>query len=155
MLWNCWPNQEDEQDTQEVRMTRRKFAKAVSIGAAMGRVAPLALRGQGRGHVRTIVKALVFDTFGTVADWRGSIIAEGLAWSAARGGARNATIDWARFADRWRDGYGPAMERVRTGDLPWTKLDDLHRMILNSLMPEFGMNGLSEAERRRSHRSLE
>jgi 2-haloacid dehalogenase len=127
-------------------MTRRKFATAVRIGAAMGRVAPLALRGQGRGHVRTIVKALVFDTFGTVADWRGSIIAEGSAWSAARSDIKSSTIDWARFADRWRDGYGPAMERVRTGDLPWTKLDGLHRMILNDLMPEFGMNGLSEAE---------
>src|SRR6185503_17358462 len=104
-------------------MTRRKFAQAVSIAVAMERAAPLA-PGQGRGQVRTNVKALVFDTFGTVADWRGSIIAEGLAWSAARGGARSAPIDWARFADRWRDGYAPAMERVRKGDLPWTKLDD-------------------------------
>ena len=123
-------------------MTRRKFAKTVSIGAAMGRVATTALRGQSRVQV----KALVFDTFGTVVDWRGSIIAEGLAWSGAIGDAKDSTIDWARFADRWRDGYAPAMERVRTGDLPWTKLDDLHRMILNDLMPEFGMNGLSEAE---------
>lgn len=122
-------------------MTRRKFAKAVSAGAASRMLAP-ALRGQSRVQV----KALVFDTFGTVVDWRGSIIAEGLAWSGAIGDARDSTIDWARFADRWRDGYAPAMERVRTGDLPWTKLDDLHRMILNTLMPEFGMNGLSEAE---------
>jgi 2-haloacid dehalogenase len=123
-------------------MTRRKFAKAVSIGAAMGRVAAPPLRAQAR----TSVKALVFDTFGTVVDWRESIIAEGLAWSGAIGDAKDSTIDWARFADRWRDGYAPAMERVRTGDLPWTKLDDLHRMILNDLMLEFGMNGLSEAE---------
>jgi 2-haloacid dehalogenase len=123
-------------------MTRRKFAKAVSIGAAMGPVAAPPLRAQPR----TSVKALVFDTFGTVVDWRGSIIAEGLAWSGAIGDAKDSTVDWARFADRWRDGYAPAMERVRTGDLPWTKLDDLHRMILNDLMLEFGMNGLSEAE---------
>jgi 2-haloacid dehalogenase len=123
-------------------MTRRKFAKAVSIGAAMGRVAAPPLRAQPR----TSVKALVFDTFGTVVDWRGSIIAEGLAWSGAIGDAKDSTVDWARFADRWRTGYAPAMERVRTGDLPWTKLDDLHRMILNDLMLEFGMNGLSEAE---------
>ena len=123
-------------------MTRRKFAKAVSMGAAMAQVAPPPLRAQSRVQV----KALVFDTFGTVVDWRGSIIAEGLAWSGAIGDARDSTIDWARFADRWRDGYAPAMERVRTGDLPWTKLDDLHRTILNNLMPEFGMNGLGEAE---------
>ena len=122
-------------------MTRRKFAKAVSIGAALKMLAP-ALRAQ----MRLGVKALVFDTFGTVVDWRGSIIAEGLAWSGAIGDAKDSTIDWARFADRWRDGYAPAMERVRTGDLPWTKLDDLHRMLLNDLMPEFGMNGLSETE---------
>ena len=123
-------------------MTRRKFAKTVSIGAAMAQVATPPLRAQSRVQV----KALVFDTFGTVVDWRGSIIAEGLAWSGAIGNARDSTIDWARFADRWRNGYAPAMERVRKGDLPWTKLDDLHRMILNKLMPEFGMNGLSEAE---------
>jgi 2-haloacid dehalogenase len=123
-------------------MTRRKFAKAVSIGAAMAQVATPPLRPQSRMQV----KALVFDTFGTVVDWRGSIIAEGHAWSGAIGDARDSTIDWARFADRWRDGYAPAMERVRRGDLPWTKLDDLHRMLLNNLMPEFGMNGLSEAE---------
>ncbi len=121
-------------------MTRRKFAKAVSMGAASRMMAP-ALRAQ----TRTTVKAIVFDTFGTVVDWRGSIIAEGLAWSGAIGDAKDSTIDWPRFADRWRDGYAPAMERVRTGDLPWTKLDDLHRMILNNLMPEFGMNGLSES----------
>src|SRR4051812_3667872 len=110
-------------------MTRRKFAKAVSIGAA-SRITTTALRAQ----TRTSVKALIFDTFGTVVDWRGSIIAEGLAWSAEKGPAKPSSIDWARFADRWRDGYAPAMERVRTGDLPWTKLDDLHRMILNTLL---------------------
>jgi len=96
-----------------------------------------------RGQVRPPVKAVVFDTFGTVVDWRGSIIAEGAAW----GKSHNLTIDWAHFADRWRDGYGPAMQKVRTGELPWTKLDDLHRMLLEDLLKEFGMNGLSEAEK--------
>jgi len=127
-------------------MTRRKFAKAVGIGAAMGQVTPLALRGQATGKVPTTVKALLFDTFGTVVDWRGSIIAEGEAWSAAIGDAKDSTNDWARFADRWRDGYAPAMERVRTGELPWTKLDDLHRALLDDLMIEFNMNGLSEQD---------
>ncbi|MBZ5612354.1 MAG: haloacid dehalogenase type II [Acidobacteriia bacterium] len=88
-------------------------------------------------------KALVFDTFGTVVDWRGSIIAEGAAW----GQARNITIDWARFADRWRSGYGPAMNKVRKGELPWTKLDVLHRMILDDLLTEFNITGLSEEEK--------
>ncbi len=88
-------------------------------------------------------KALVFDTFGTVVDWRGSIIAEGTAWGKAHG----VDIDWARFADRWRSGYGPAMNKVRKGELPWTKLDALHRMILDQLLPEFNITGLSEEEK--------
>ncbi|HSR09628.1 MAG TPA: haloacid dehalogenase type II [Bryobacteraceae bacterium] len=114
-------------------MNRRTFAMG------MGAVAALALRGQGRPQV----KALVFDTFGTVVDWRGSIIAEGMAWSKGR----NFNVDWARFADRWRDGYAPAMEKVRKGEIPWTKLDDLHRMLLEDLLKEFGMTGLGEAEK--------
>jgi 2-haloacid dehalogenase len=80
-------------------------------------------------------KALIFDTFGTVVDWRGSIIAEGNAWSKTK----RVEIDWAGFADRWRAGYAPAMEKVRRGELPWTKLDDLHRMILDGLFMEFRM----------------
>ncbi len=80
-------------------------------------------------------KALVFDTFGTVVDWRGSIIEEGKTWSKTKG----VEIDWASFADRWRAGYQPAMDKVRKGQLPWTKLDDLHRMILDQLLMEFRM----------------
>ena len=76
-------------------MTRRKFAKAVSVGAAAAAVVAPALRAQAPPPV----KALVFDTFGTVVDWRGSIIAEGMAWSKAKG----VTVDWPRFADRWRE----------------------------------------------------
>src|SRR6476660_8571954 len=116
-------------------MNRRNFVQVVSIGAAAG----LRLRGQARPQV----KALVFDTFGTVVDWRGSIIEEGLVWAKGK----NLNVDWARFADRWRDGYAPAMEKVRKGQLPWTKLDDLHRMLLEDLLKEFGMTGLSEAEK--------
>jgi len=86
------------------------------------------------------IKALVFDVFGTVVDWRGSIVAEGEAWGKSKGLA----IDWARFADRWRNGYAPAMEKVRRGELPWTRLDALHRMLLEELLQEFGIAGLSE-----------
>ena len=88
-------------------------------------------------------KALIFDTFGTVVDWRGSIIEEGKAWGKTKG----VEIDWASFADRWRAGYAPSMEKVRKGELPWTKLDDLHRLILNKLLVDFGIAGkLSETE---------
>jgi 2-haloacid dehalogenase len=89
------------------------------------------------------VKALVFDIFGTVVDWRGSLIAEGMAW----GKAKNLNIDWVAFADRWRLGYKPAMDKVRKGLLPWTRLDDLHRMILDELLIEFKIEGLTEEEK--------
>jgi 2-haloacid dehalogenase len=88
------------------------------------------------------VKALVFDVFGTVVDWRSSIIRA----LEAFGREKRIEADWARLTDDWRAGYQPAMERVRTGDLPWTVLDDLHRMTLETLLPKFGVTGLSESE---------
>src|SRR5436190_2167433 len=84
------------------------------------------------------VKALTFDTFGTVVDYRSTIIAEGTALGKAKG----LKVDWAAFADAWRAGYAPAMNRVRTGELPWTKLDRLHRMTLDRLLVEFKITGL-------------
>lgn len=89
------------------------------------------------------VKALVFDVFGTVVDWRGSIVREGAQWSRAK----NLKVDWGRFADRWRAGYMPIMDRVRKGSLPWMKLDQLHRMLLDDLLVEFKITGLSEEEK--------
>ena len=81
------------------------------------------------------VKALAFDIFGTVVDWRGSLIAEG----RKLGRRKRIKADWAAFADAWRAGYRPAMDRVRRGELGWTKIDDLHRMILDGLIPGFGL----------------
>ena len=101
-------------------MNRRSF---ISTTAAFGLSAIALPRAKAAG---ALPKALVFDTFGTVVDWRGSIAAEGAEWGKAKG----LSLDWAKFADRWRAGYGPSMERVRKGELPWTKLDDLHRMVL-------------------------
>lgn len=89
------------------------------------------------------VKALAFDVFGTVVDWRGSIIREGTEW----GKKKNLQVDWAKFADHWRAGYGPAMDKVRKGQLPWSKLDALHRMILDDLLAEFKVTGLTEEEK--------
>jgi 2-haloacid dehalogenase len=88
------------------------------------------------------IKALTFDVFGTVVDWRGSIIAEGEALGARKG----MTVDWAGLVDAWRAGYQPAMARVRRGELPWTKLDALHRMTLDRLLDEFGVRGLDERD---------
>src|ERR1700741_428255 len=119
-------------------MTRRHVVKSAGIG-----VAAVALRGQDPAHVAASGKALVFDVFGTVVDWRGSIIEEGKAWGKAKG----ISVDWARFADQWRDGYMPSMDKVRKGEIPWTNLDHLHRTLLEDLLREFHIEGLSEEEK--------
>ena len=90
----------------------------------------------------TSVKALVFDTFGTVVDWRSSVAKEVEDLARRKG----FSVDGAKFADAWRGGYGPSMNRVRTGELPWIKLDGLHRMILDKILVDFGITGLSESE---------
>jgi 2-haloacid dehalogenase len=90
----------------------------------------------------TSIKALTFDVFGTVVDWRSSIMREGQAFGAAHG----LSVDWARFADRWRAMYQPSMEEVRSGRRPWVKLDDLHRESLTKLLSEFGIVGVSDAD---------
>ncbi len=89
------------------------------------------------------VKAMACDVFGTVVDWRSSIIEEG----ERLGLAKELRIEWGNFADRWRAGYLPALDRVRKGELPWTNLDGLHRLILDSLLVDFGITGLSESEK--------
>lgn len=89
------------------------------------------------------LKALVFDVFGTVVDWRGSVIAEGIAWGKEKG----LDVNWDDFADRWRLGYQPAMDDVRSGRLPWTRLDDLQRRILDEILPQFRITGLTESEK--------
>jgi 2-haloacid dehalogenase len=89
------------------------------------------------------VRALTFDVFGTVVDWRGSIIREGERLNRAKGLA----VDWAAFADAWRGEYGPAMNRVRCGELPWTALDALHRMSLDMLLDRFGIATLTDMEK--------
>jgi 2-haloacid dehalogenase len=89
------------------------------------------------------MKAILFDTFGTVVDWRGSLIALLAEWGREQG--REA--DWAGIADAWRAAYMPSMDRVRRGELPWTILDDLHRASLDALLPRFGLADLTEEDR--------
>lgn len=96
-----------------------------------------------RPHDLSSVKALAFDVFGTVVDYRSTIIREGEALNATKGFA----VDWARLADAWRGRYGPNMARVKRGELPWTNLDGLHRLALDELLVEFGVTGLSEDEK--------
>ena len=136
-----------ETEEKKVNMPRREF---VALGgtslaaAALGASDPLSATDK----VQTIeqqereIVALTFDVFGTVVDWRTSVIREGEMLSQEKG----FHVDWGEFADRWRGGYGPSMNRVRTGELPWTKIDVLHRMVLDELIVEYGLTGLSEEE---------
>jgi 2-haloalkanoic acid dehalogenase type II len=89
------------------------------------------------------IKALTFDVFGTVVDWRSSIFREGEAFGRAKG---ITGVDWQAFADKWRGMYQPAMDEVRNGRRPFVKLDVLHRESLDKLVAEFGIKGLSEAD---------
>lgn len=91
----------------------------------------------------TQIQALLFDVFGTVVDYRSTIIREGARLNEAKGLA----VRWDKLADAWRDRYRPNMDRVARGELPWMNLDALHRMALDELLQEFGGDALSEAEK--------
>jgi 2-haloacid dehalogenase len=89
------------------------------------------------------IKILAFDVFGTVVDWRSSVIAEGERLGQAKG---ITDVDWAAFADAWRAIYRPYMDRVESGQLPWTKLDHLHRQMLEETLARFDIASLTEDE---------
>jgi len=84
-------------------------------------------------------RILAFDIFGTVVDWHGSIVREV--------SERHPQVDANAFALAWRAGYQPAIARVRSGELGWTRIDELHRLILDELLLRFGLAHLGEAER--------
>ncbi|HEV3216315.1 MAG TPA: haloacid dehalogenase type II [Vicinamibacterales bacterium] len=131
-------------------VSRREFLEAAALGivgpgfagAGPAMASPFPQGGAASGPRLASVKALVFDTFGTVVDWRTSVALE----VEALAGRKGLNLDGTKFADAWRAGYGPSMNRVRTGELPWTKLDGLHRMILDRILKDFAVTGLSEAE---------
>jgi 2-haloacid dehalogenase len=86
------------------------------------------------------VKALFFDVFGTLVDWRTSVAREAERILAPLGHRQ----DWLAFADAWRGEYQPAMEEVRAGRIPFSKLDVLHRYNLERILPRFGIERLME-----------
>ena len=86
------------------------------------------------------VRALFFDVFGTLVDWRSGIAREAESHLKSRGYA----LDWLAFADAWRAEYQPSMEQVRSGQIPYTKLDILHRRSLDLVLPRFGVRDLPE-----------
>jgi len=87
------------------------------------------------------VAALFFDVFGTLVDWRTSIAREAERTLAPLG----CRLDWLAFADFWRAEYQPGMEEVRSGRIPFARLDVLHRRNLERFIPRLGLTGLSDA----------
>jgi len=135
--------------TADERLSRRTLLQTgamavVGAGIANGELmTSSAPQGDAASRAATVSpKALVFDTFGTVVDWRSSVAGEVASLARTKG----LKVDAEKFADAWRAGYAPSMNRVRTGELPWTKLDRLHRMMLDPLLAQFGITGLSETE---------
>jgi len=124
-------------------VSRREFIQAGTIVMATAGAGSGAQSAGGAVTAAIPVKALVFDTFGTVVDWRSSVARE----VAALAKKKNVALDAEKFADAWRAGYGPSMNRVRSGELPWTKLDALHRMTLDRILVDFKFAGLSEEEK--------
>lgn len=95
------------------------------------------------------VRALLFDVFGTVVDWRTAVARE--VATAAR--SVGVETDGLALADAWRGEYVPSMRRVAAGDLPWTVIDDLHRAALDRLLPRFGLDALDGPARERLNRA--
>ncbi len=89
------------------------------------------------------INALIFDVFGTVVDYRSTIMREGEQLARQKG----LTVDWDEFSYAWRSRYQPMLERVERHELPWTKLDTLHRMALEEVLAEFQVTGLTEDEK--------
>jgi 2-haloacid dehalogenase len=88
-------------------------------------------------------KALVFDVFGTVVDWHGSVAREVRELARQKGLRVNAV----KFAKAWRAGYRPAMDRVRNGEAPFQKIDAIHRAILEDVLRQFKVSALTEDEK--------
>src|SRR5256884_7479773 len=127
---------------------RRDFllsGSALTIAAAA--LGP-GLAGGGKSQAESLptapanaIKALFFDVVGTLVDWRTGVARDAELVLKPLG----YSIDWIAFADAWRDQYQPAMEEVRSGRMPYVKLDVLHRRMLQQIVPRFGLEKLEEA----------
>jgi 2-haloacid dehalogenase len=130
-----------------VNSSRRSLMMRGAMLAASGLLggsamfAPARARAQGASVPMPEVKALVFDTFGTVVDWRNGVGREAERILKPMG----YNLDWLEFASAWRREYGPSMEEVRTGRRPFVKLDILHRENLERVLPRYKVGKLDEA----------
>jgi 2-haloacid dehalogenase len=129
------------------KITRRKmFAEATALAAAgtfvgsgIARLSRASAQGAS-ANVQDTVKALVFDVFGTVVDWRNGVARDAERILKPLG----LSLDWIAFADAWRDQYGPGMEDVRSGKIAFIKLDVIHRRMLDRIKGQFGLDKLPD-----------
>ena len=124
---------------------RRLFLRGMSAAASIG-VSRYSLGAQAWAQgasmkLEDTVKALVFDVFGTVVDWRNGVAREAEAILKPL----SYSLDWLAFADAWRGQYQPGMEEVRSGRLPFVKLDVIHRRMLDRIRSRFGLEKLDDA----------
>ena len=89
-----------------------------------------------------MIRALTFDTYGTVVDWRTSVLRE----LEAFGGRKALAVDWVRFLDDWKAAYRPGMDKVNRGESPWTTVDAIYRMRLGELLVAYGISSLATEE---------
>ncbi len=104
--------------------------------------ASMAVASVSRADEKRIPRVIVFDTFGTLVDWRSSLIS----YLTEFGVRRGIRADWAKLIDAWRAQYMPSLNSIRNREQPWAVLDDLHRGSLEKLVMAHGIRGLSDAD---------
>jgi 2-haloacid dehalogenase len=129
------------QTTRRIFLQRLSTMAAAATAGAAGVTSPLQVSAQTKsGASMGNVKALFFDVFGTVVDWRTSVARE----AKTILGSRGYNLDWIAFADAWRAEYQPGMEEVRSGRIPFSRLDIIHRRMLERIRPKFGLEKVEE-----------
>lgn len=130
------------------RLTRREFFKRSSLFSLTATFAGTGLTISRTSHADTVhgagkfgVKALIFDAFGTLVDWRSSVSREAKKILQPLG----YNLDWLAFADAWRAEYQPGMEEIRSGRQPFSRLDVVHRGMLERIRPKFGLENVDDA----------
>lgn len=123
-------------------LSRRGFLFAAAVSGAAAAVGPSSGDAPEQHAEIGKVKALAFDVFGTVVDWRTSVIREGQFLTATKG----VQLDWPKFADEWREGYRSGIARIRRGESKWANVDEIHREKLDELVRTTKIRGLSPAD---------
>jgi 2-haloacid dehalogenase len=127
-------------------MNRRQWLwNAVVAGGVSSGLAALAWIMNSRSKARpdSPIKALLFDVFGTIVEWRSSLRRQ----FEDSGRTRNLAVDWDKLITQWQAGYLPSLEEVRSGRRPFVDLDVLRRETLDRLLPAFGLEALTEDDR--------